>query len=66
MNEQFEIVVILEGIVETTGKLRNSLSRFCAVSFSPRALNLNENSFEPTQHFQQPSDLLFPTLTAGE
>lgn len=25
MNEQFEIVVILEGIVETTGKLRNSL-----------------------------------------
>lgn len=26
MNEQFEIVVILEGIVETTGKLRNSLS----------------------------------------
>lgn len=48
MNEQFEIVVILEGIVETTGKLRNS-----PVSFSPGALNLNENSksFEPTQHF---------------
>lgn len=28
MNEQFEIVVILEGIVETTGKLQNSLSCF--------------------------------------
>lgn len=31
MNEQFEIVVILEGIVETTGKLQNSLSRFDAI-----------------------------------
>lgn len=28
MNEQFEIVVILEGIVETTGKLQSSLSCF--------------------------------------
>lgn len=32
MNEQFEIVVILEGIVETTGKLQNSLSCFDAIS----------------------------------
>lgn len=31
MNEQFEIVVILEGIVETTGKLQNSLSRFYTI-----------------------------------
>lgn len=31
MNEQFEIVVILEGIVETTGKLQNSLSCFYAI-----------------------------------
>lgn len=30
MNEQFEIVVILEGIVETTGKLQISLSCFDA------------------------------------
>lgn len=31
MNEQFEIVVILEGIVETTGELQNLLSCFFAI-----------------------------------
>lgn len=31
MNEQFEIVVILEGIVETTGERHNSLSCFYAI-----------------------------------
>lgn len=34
MNEQFEIVVILEGIVETTGKLQNSLHSVISKSHS--------------------------------
>lgn len=31
MNEQFEIVVILEGIVETTGEESCNMSAFCSL-----------------------------------
>lgn len=47
MNEQFEIVVILEGIVETTGKgiALNFLSTHFSLLLIPRlTLNLNVNS----------------------
>lgn len=42
-NEQFEIVVILEGIVETTGKLLELPV--------PLNLNVNLDSCEPTRNF---------------